>query len=110
MKSFFYSTIALPVLSAAAWAQQDGLPNYGYGYEGHMWGGGGWFFLGPLMMILFLAGIVALVVLAVRWAGGEGMGRSQASGRAPLDILRERFARGAIDRDEFEERRRALGE
>ena len=75
-----------------------------------MWGGGGWFFLGPLMMILFLAGIVALVVLAVRWAGGEGMGRSQASGRAPLDILRERFARGEIDRDEFEERRRALGE
>lgn len=108
MKSFLYSPLALPILSAAAWAQSD--PRPVYGYESHMWDSGGWFFLGPLMMILFLAGIVALVVLAVRWAGGEGMGRPQASGRAPLDILRERFARGEIDRDEFEERRRALGE
>ncbi len=108
MKSFLYSTIALPALSAAAWAQQDSRPVYGY--ESHMWDSGGWFFLGPLMMILFLAGIVALIVLAVRWAGGDGVSRPQQSGRTPLDILRERFARGEIDRDEFEERRRALGE
>mgnify|MGYP003674007161 CR=1 FL=1 len=108
MKTFLLSTIALPALSVAAWAQQDARPLYGY--ESHMWNGGGWFFLGPLMMILFLAGLVALVILAVRWAGGDGMGRPQAPGRTPLDILRERFARGEIEREEFEERRRALGE
>jgi len=42
------------------------------------------------------------------------MGRSRRTkhrrGRTPLDILRERFARGEIDKDEFEERRRVLGE
>jgi putative membrane protein len=31
-------------------------------------------------------------------------------GRTPLDILKERFARGEIDKEEYEERRRTLGE
>lgn len=30
--------------------------------------------------------------------------------RTPLDILRERFARGEIDKEEFDQRRRVLGE
>ncbi len=30
--------------------------------------------------------------------------------RTPLDILKERFAQGEIDKEEYEERRRVLGE
>jgi putative membrane protein len=59
-------------------------------------------------MILFLALPVAAVLLLIRWLSGS---RGSASpGQAPLDILRERYARGEIDKEEFEERRRTLGD
>ncbi len=108
---FFASTAALlgPAgLSSAAWAQE----RTGF-YDGsHMWGGGWWMFFGPLMMILFIAAIVVVVVLAVRWLGGPSHGGAIYAplGKTPLDILKERFAHGEIDKDEFEERRRTLGE
>ena len=83
-------------------------------YYGHpMWGGGGhgWFF-GPLMMIAFLAVVVVVIVMLVRWLGGPGHTAAPhaPSRRHPLDILKERFARGEIDKEEFEDRRRVLGE
>ncbi|MCP4330436.1 MAG: hypothetical protein GY791_18590 [Alphaproteobacteria bacterium] len=71
-----------------------------------MWGGGfGWVF-GPLMMILFLAVIIGVVILILRWLGiaGQGAGGHDAA----MTTLRERFARGEIDKEEFEERSRLL--
>lgn len=68
---------------------------------------------GPLFMIFVLAVAIAVAVLLVRWLGGpwHGAASQQVSpGRRPLDILRERFARGEIDKEEFEERRRVIGE
>ena len=48
----------------------------------------------------------------VRWLGGPGHGVAlhHPPGKTPLDILKERFAKGEIDKEEFEERRRVLGE
>ncbi len=96
------------VVWSSAWADQ------GDQYHGmHMWEGGwhGWV-LGPLMMITFLIIAVIVVVLIVRWLGGAGHGAIHSphasSGKSPLDILRERFACGEIDKQEFEERRRVL--
>ncbi len=111
MRGFFVATVALPTmpgLSSAAWAMQQGDPYYG----SHMWGGGGWMFFGPLMMIVFVAAIVVGVVLMVRWLGGTGHGAAlhPPPGGTPLDILKERFARGEIDKEDFEDRRRALDE
>jgi putative membrane protein len=87
-----------------AWAQQWG-PNYGYG--SHMWDWPGGFFLGPLMMVVVIGGFVALVVLLVRWTAGASAPHAHAH-RPPLNILQERFARGEIDKAEYEERRKLL--
>ncbi len=102
---------ALVLTPGAAWAQTPSdADRYAYGPH-MMWWGGGWsgMILGPLFMILVLAVVIAIVVLLVRWAGGQGLAAAP-SHRTPLDILKERFARGEIDKDEFEERRRVLGE
>ena len=109
MKRLYPGAAALTALAAPALVWADGV-HQGAGEFGHMWGGGwGWMVGGPLMMILFVALIVALVVLMVRWLGGVGGGTSQGPReKTPLDILEERFARGEIEREEFEQSRQTL--
>lgn len=115
-KHFAAAIPALALLPSTAWAQAPADADR-YVYGPHMMGwGGGWYAMifGPLFMILGLAVLIAAVVLLVHWLGGPWQGtappRHTPPGRTPLDILKERFARGEIDKDEFEERRRVLGE
>lgn len=101
---------ALPAMTTLAHGQSP----YGYGGYGHggFMHGDGWhgIFLGPLMMLIFLAIATAIVVLIARWIWGAGREPHYGAPRpkTPLDILEERFARGEIDASEFEERRRVL--
>ena len=96
---------ALPLAApAAAWAQGDG-----YAYYGHYgMGGGGWLF-GPIMMVIFFALLVGAVVLILRLMGVDMGGGGAKKEDEPLEILRLRFARGELDREEYDERRKALG-
>lgn len=79
-----------------------------------MWGneGGCGMFFGPLFMILILAATVAAIVFLVRWLSGAQQGFGTASltppVQTPLDILKERFAKGELSKEEFDERRRVL--
>ena len=58
---------------------------------------------GPLMMLIAL--IVLVVVYLLRALGRNS---PAAEPPAPLDILKERFARGEIDHEEYEGRRKVL--
>jgi putative membrane protein len=67
---------------------------------------------GPIMMIAVLAAIISVVVLLVRWLSGTSALSlpHPMLEKTPLDILKERLARGEIEKREFEEKKRILSE
>ncbi len=68
-----------------------------------MWEGHG--FIGGGLMWLFWIALVVLVVWGISAVAGGG---SASSRKTALDILEERYARGEMDREEFEQKRRDL--
>ena len=69
-----------------------------------MWhdGAGWWMVWGAIMMVLFWGGLIALVM----W-GLQSLVRREEP-RPPLDIAKERLAKGEIDAEQFEQIRRML--
>ena len=75
-----------------------------WGMHQGLWGMWG---IGMMFMMLVVWGVViAGIIIAIRWLAGQT--RTPRSDRA-LDILRERYARGEIGKDEFEAKKRDLG-
>ncbi|WP_037374387.1 SHOCT domain-containing protein [Sedimenticola selenatireducens] len=73
-----------------------------------MEGGIGMGFGGGLMWLFWIVSIV-LVVWAIKLAIGVA-NRPGDKARSALDILEERYAKGEIDQEEFEQKRKALSE
>jgi putative membrane protein len=74
------------------------------------WGPGRWIAMG-LMLLAFWGLIAALVVYVVRNLGHRPADRADAAARPPdeaMRILDERFARGEIESDEYNQRRDLL--
>lgn len=95
----------LPLIAAAIVAvASPAVAHEGFGHwRMHDWGWGG-MWLGPIFMLLVLAGLVAGIVALVRAFAGQRPA-SDPSSRSPRDILDERYARGEIDREEYLRRR-----
>lgn len=79
---------------------------------GHMgdygWGGMG---LGMGMsMLLFWGLLIAGIVMLLRCSRGAGHCGRREREKSALDILKERYAKGEIERDEFEQKKRDLGD
>lgn len=65
-------------------------------------------FGGGILMLVFWGGIILLIVLLARGFGSPPQ-RVQDRPTA-LDVLKERYARGEIDKQDYDERRKTLSE
>ena len=71
-----------------------------------VWGLFGPWHLGMmLLMLAFWAVVIAGVVLSIRWLARQG---KRPEPDPALEILRERYARGDISKDEFDAKKRDL--
>ncbi|MDP2736870.1 MAG: SHOCT domain-containing protein [bacterium] len=70
---------------------------------------GGFGLFGPLFMIIFWGLIIWVIVALVRGSGHSGgCCRSGDSGDKALDILKERYAKGEIKKEEYEQKKKDL--
>jgi putative membrane protein len=107
------TALAASAAAAVPALAQDRSWDWGMGMHPMSWMWGAWGIGMMLMMLVFWGVVIAAIVLGVRWllrSGDQlvGPGDRTRPDRA-LEILRERYARGEIGREEFEARRRDLG-
>jgi len=90
--------IVLSIVSGSLWDR-------GYGTWSGMMGGWGWMWLMPVFWLVVVGLIIWAVVSAVSRSSPPSEPRS---GDSALDILRQRYARGEISREEYEAKRKDL--
>ncbi|MEQ8322059.1 MAG: SHOCT domain-containing protein [Rhodospirillales bacterium] len=78
-----------------------------YGDHQMMWGN---WVMGPMMMLVMVVIVVVAVILILKAFGLGGQANAKPDNQNnALAILNERFAKGEIDKAEYEDRKKALG-
>lgn len=72
---------------------------------GHGWG---WFGGGSVFMLLFWVVLILAAAALIKWLFGKSSTPNRSRDKTPLEILKERYARGELNPEEFEQRRRDL--
>ncbi len=70
--------------------------------------GHGWWFVGGLAWLFWIALVVGLIFF-IKWVGQQNKARETKAGETPLDVLKMRYAKGEIEKEEFEQKKRDLG-
>jgi len=86
----------------AALAQER---SYEWGWGMHPMWWGAWGFGMMLLMLLFWALVIVGLVIGLRWLVGQG---KESRSDSALEVLRQRYARGEINKEEFEAKKRDL--
>ncbi len=104
--SWAVGALAFVPLAPAFAAGQDRTSEWQWGMHPmvFMWGAGGLVMM--LMMLVLWGLVIAGLVLGIRWLATQGRGAPRDEA---LEILRQRYARGEITKEEFEARKRDLG-
>ena len=106
MKNIISKGVSILFLSAPLAAIAD----QGTWYSSdHMWGSGGWMWGGMYMWVIIFA-LVVLGVYAVSKSSktSDTDGNDQSIESTPIDILNTRYAKGEIDKEEYESHKKAL--
>lgn len=74
-------------------------------YYGNMFG---WGLGGGIMMIIFWVAIIFFIVWIAREMNGKNNSNSARHEKSAIEILEERYAKGEINKKEFEEKKRDL--
>ena len=79
-----------------------------WGYMGSYGGGWGGMGLGMIGMTLFWVFLIVGIAAMVKGTWRSGASAEQRQEKTALDILKERYARGEIEKEEFEQKKRDL--
>ncbi len=74
------------------------------------WGSyGGWGMgFGMVFMLLFWGLVILAIAALIRWLMTQSSPGRSSRDKSPLEIVQERYARGEIDREEYEQKKRDL--
>jgi putative membrane protein len=102
--TLFFSALSREALSQGrgeGWGTGPGMMGWGYGM--------GWF--GMIFMALLWIALIVGIICLIRWlfvsTGAKGHGVTLED--SPLEILKRRYARGEINKEQFEQKKKDLG-